>query len=290
MSHQGYRFGFVDNVGSLHQFSDDVVDRLFPSELFGVYDYGLPRVWPARFEDGINRMPTVIYMAPISEHIFQSGAGVYDLESDVGNVQYFSAEPEAFVPTVWDGGASIWDGGASTWDIQASPMRMKVAMRQNPDKATLAAPRLAPLDSFIRVGLFRLSEQIDVDELVNLQTLSVSANESLAENIFEDYINDYLGADVFADWNVATGDEDWGEGRTLFAAYHVKLKGTIDGFNVWENQEKEPSVIQVEGRTKYFDGNVTGLYHVIDITAFEVDETYQIKLLELELLPVGRLK
>jgi hypothetical protein len=290
----GFHAGFCDNAGSLFQFIPElsVVDELFPDGDKWIYDYHPPAEFTPRTEDGVYRMPTHMHMAPFSEHIFTRGAGVYNLDDDLAQPEYFSVMPTRLPElSIWDDGQSVWDGGASTWDVMHSSLTMQTALRHILVLTRLANAKPAPLDGFIRIGVFRGGTKLDIDELINVLTVSISANEPPEPVIFEDYINDYAGSEVIEDWNILDEPaEDYGLNTVIFSDYTVELLGTIDGFNVWENQRKVPSLIQSEGRTRYYDGNITGLYHLIDIKAEAVEHVFQIKVVELEIIPVGRLK
>lgn len=158
-------------------------------------------------------------------------------------------------------------------------------------RTALAEVEEGPLSSYIDIGVFRGGFDLDVDELSLLHEVSVGALAAGARDVFEDYIADFT-EDFLIDWiTIAdfTADEDWGFGASDYSRFVPIVRGTLDGQTKWRDQEMTPEVQLAEGGYTLYSANVTGLHHVVRITALDAGDTFHVKTLELGIEPAGRL-
>lgn len=137
------------------------------------------------------------------------------------------------------------------------------------------------LDATIDIGLFRLTDNENSQQITSLQEMAISMNDSVGiEASAEDWMNDF-SSDVFIDW--ATIDEiveDWGYGIQPGSVYSHLLVGTLDGFKQWQDQSRVFTLRLDEGKTQFFTGEVQGLYCKLRIEALEAGQSFHLKDLE----------
>ncbi len=286
----GFHLGYVEPDGSISKFTDGSTDIVLPDmdvnyyELKGVYE------WPARRESSVNRMPTVIPLRTQDEALFQYGVGIYN--NDFDSVHVFTDAPPPIVEgSIWDAGLTTWDAGGTVWEEGFTGFTMYCGLRRV--MTVLAQPVLAPLDAYIEIGVFRGSEDKDIDEVTSVFDVAVSALDATTTATYEDYIDDYTDpVDTTEDWGgtVTLAAEDYGFGQAATSEYQTQVRGTVDGYTTWENQLEVPTLVAQQDRTRFMSCNVTGMHHLVKITADEIGESFHVKTLELNAILAGRLR
>ena len=147
-----------------------------------------------------------------------------------------------------------------------------------------------PIDSFIEVGLFRVtdeeaSDQVSLFTNVAISTLDVGDSEG-AEVV--DWLNDF-DVDVEEDWLTASGDEDWGINIVTGANYTQKIRGTLDGYETFQDQFADLEEVFVEGKTKFCSCTSLGLFQTVQLVAQENNQFFHLKTLELTGILAGRI-
>jgi len=138
-----------------------------------------------------------------------------------------------------------------------------------------------PLDAKICIGLFRMTDNADSQQITNIQEMAISMNDSVGTAAdAEDWLNDYA-SDVEIDWMLIDEIiEDWGYGIQPGSIYTHQLIGTIDGFKQWEDQIATFEVRLADGKTTLYTGDVQGLYCLLKIEAMEAGQSFHLKDLE----------
>lgn len=145
------------------------------------------------------------------------------------------------------------------------------------------------LDATIEVGLHRLQSQAQYDELTELTEFALSMEASTGLGLDnEDYMQDT--DTVVEDWLTAPDSfEDWGYAVLPDSEYTHLVKGTLDGFTVYQEQESAFEEIKQSGKSKFFAGGCLGLYLSLKIMATEVGHSFYLKDLEYNSHLAGRL-
>ncbi len=147
------------------------------------------------------------------------------------------------------------------------------------------------LNSFIEVGLFRFTDEEANDQLSFVTNVAISCLDiaSSTGSIFDDWLNDYP-SDIFEDWFAeAESFEDWGEGVVSGSVYLQQIRGSLDGYETFEDQLVTLDEVQIDGKTKFCTCANAGLFESIILNALAVGESYHLKTLELNGMIGGRL-
>lgn len=141
-----------------------------------------------------------------------------------------------------------------------------------------------PLNSFIRIGMFRFDEQKDTDQFGEVQNLSLGYNFGPIDDWFEDW-NILSGTE---DWNVLeVPEEDWGKDIKDVQEFQVTIRSSLDGYQTF--QEVTPERMKQQPAQSFYACRILGLFFEVQISAFEIGESYHIKTLELAGVLAGRL-
>lgn len=137
-------------------------------------------------------------------------------------------------------------------------------------------PNVQSVDSYIITGPYRVRAQ---DYAAYLNILNTTAVGMLEEPEFvedEDW-NEMTGDE---DWNALTGDEDWGYDIFSGVDYEIIGQGTLDGYEIWDEQQEIMTLDVTQGRIKYYSCDVHGMYIFVKITAQELNQSFHLKFLE----------
>ena len=147
------------------------------------------------------------------------------------------------------------------------------------------------LDSYVDLGLFRLSDEKEYDRFSNIINLAIGMDDLAVGDTQDDWASLLTyPTEVIVDWETVTGDEDWGAGAAGGTDYDLILTPTIDGYNLFGNADENPEEIpNTTGKTKFYATDVQGIYHVITISAFQAFQNYEVKTIELGMNLAGRL-
>jgi len=147
----------------------------------------------------------------------------------------------------------------------------------------------SPLDSLIQVGLFRFQEQKYDDELSLVTNVAIGVDAVPGDPIFEDYNTE---SDIVEDWGdagIVTTFEDWGFGFVQVTSFSAAIIGTLDGQTQWQDQRADLILETNGGSKQYFSGTATGAYHILEMSALNVNETFHLKSLDISGSLAGRL-
>lgn len=150
-------------------------------------------------------------------------------------------------------------------------------------------PAYESVNSFIDIGLFRFVEQQAPNEMSIVTEVAIG-QDSEAVLVFEE--EDWNALTGEEDWNILTGEEDWGFDIVATVDYVASILGTVDGKNVWEDQQEVMQRHQHTDKdsggntlekleTQYFICYNNGIYHIIRISAQNVGESFHLKTLDI---------
>jgi len=101
--------------------------------------------------------------------------------------------------------------------------------------------------------------------------------------------------DIFEDWMLIDGEEDWNGGGAAATDYTARITGANDGYNaigrnlsVPNPMEEELTLKEQDGRTRFYTCNSNALYHFMEINAFEVNQSFVLKNMEIRGIISGR--
>ena len=142
------------------------------------------------------------------------------------------------------------------------------------------ATKQDPLNATIDVGLFRITDGNDSQQITSLYDMAISMNDSVGT---ESDVQDWAAGDtdVFVDW--MEGPEitlDWGYAIQPGSVYSHLLLGTLDGVKTWESQERIFETYLIDGKTVFYVGDIQGLYCKLRIQALEAGQSFHLKDLE----------
>lgn len=199
------------------------------------------------------------------------------------------------------------DGRLHFWDDFASREKMVDEI-----------PTRVGLDAKIHIGLVRFPELGDsLDRMTEVNKIMIGNVESGPEGQFsEDYLTEpggvvgpqgvlglYLGGSgvlslgpvglvlslgtTSDDYNTGRGNEDYGIGTLAYVNHGLKIIGTLDGREEFMSQE--PTLVSFNSAGRHFACSVTGVWHIIEITATNPGEAFHLRAFELNAVDAGRL-
>jgi len=272
-----FKQAYVDNKGHLCYLDDSVVSlRMEAQSVHGIYvqplleydTYKLDATW---------LMPTNVRMAGFSAVPYPAIAGWYEelgeqecyKTEEIGTEKVVSGGPVYLMPTAVTVNGKICVLGAVTQE------QTQIAV-----------------DSFIEVGLFRLTDEEANDQLSLITNVAISCLDELDSSVgsFDDWLEDYA-ADIIEDWLAITPDvyEDWGLELASGSTYTQKIRGSLDGYKTFEDQFVDIDEVLIDGKTKFCSCANAGLFQAVEISALNVGESYHVKTLELNGNLLGRL-
>lgn len=150
--------------------------------------------------------------------------------------------------------------------------------------------QIASIDSWIRIGLLRIVDQIVNDRLTQFNSILLGVATSAGFTYL-----DYEDTDEFdEDWETITDAEDWGNGVVTEGQFDFYFTGTVDGQDQLEDNgvSTVDSTIDILNRTSnsiLYGFTCTGLWSYFELRAQEVDYSFHLKTAEAEGILAGRL-
>lgn len=275
----GVHIGYVDLSGDLYQFNDGTADLVAPVDTAynRIVDFRLAPPLPAIETADETIFTSWVYITD-DEQADMSTAGFYDMWAVVAT----GTAPEDAVTL---------DQPAEDSDIFTTEMQVTNTYVQQ--ETRVRTYDSASLDAFIEVGLFRGgSVEQRLNHLSYIIGVAVGALEGAPGDEFEDYLLDFSDTDIVEDWNdIAddTEDEDWGVGTGAYSDFGVTVKGTLDGRNVWQEQEEIATLVLQDGSFTDWACYVTGLFHILRISAEQDGQSFHVKTLAVDINEGGLL-
>jgi hypothetical protein len=153
-----------------------------------------------------------------------------------------------------------------------------------PEGAAPAPIVVRGLNSSIQIGVFRPTGQSASDEtseVVNVMLRSLNTTDS---SVFAEDFELETGSE---DLELESGAEDYGIGIPATVGMTLNVIGTLDGFDTFTSQIAELANL-VRGN-RYYACSVVGVWHILEVSATAVGESYHIKGCELTAASAGRL-
>lgn len=146
---------------------------------------------------------------------------------------------------------------------------------------------LLPLDASIQVGLIRFSELGEsMDQLLEVNQIMIGNALSGDPNVLgEDFNLVPEGQDE--DYNILSGAEDLGFERSNYINHKIRILGTIDGHTVFD--ENTPMLTYFSKAVRHYATTCQGLWHMLELSATEVGESFHCKAFELTASYAGKL-
>lgn len=144
------------------------------------------------------------------------------------------------------------------------------------------SPERMGLDARIVFGLFRVlgnTASDEIGEVVNLMIRSLDSNNTYVGTGFN------LDPPAGEDLNQDSTSERFVE--EAYVNHKLRLIGTIDGETLY--YAEEPTLTGFVKSTRYYSCSVPGLWHMIELRAEEVGESFHPVTVELTAIPAGRL-
>lgn len=320
---------FKRNIFKIVDFESDGVIRLFYADDFQWFfisfsEIGVPFEYNRAFSLYVPRGEFGEFNRPhftMGEFIFEEGVvsnlnyGYIDWD---GNIRGFNLSPREEQRTS-DVNAflyqSAYEFAAYEVNQQAvfqSPIRMRSVDQSslvdftglyNIDDSSLIERSYIGLDSFIDVGLYRVTDEATPDRFTNIWEVTIHSVElpedqevidMADENTFPGNIVVDMADEVTFPGNIVV---DMGFNLTSFADYNVKVIGTLDGTNVYFDQSFDLTPFVIDRRNvgmnvsmQTFDAQgCTGIYNFVQISATAENQTYHLKLQQLSVNLGGRL-
>lgn len=147
-------------------------------------------------------------------------------------------------------------------------------------------PILTGLDSSVQIGLLRLQDGDSnerLSEVINILIRSVQSGE--ADQLTLDYtlVPDGVSDE---DWEIVAEGEDYGFDVLNYVNHGIRLIGTVDGKT--EFQVKVPDLVKFNKAARYYACNCVGIWHILEITAIEIGESFHPITFELTATDAGR--
>ena len=155
------------------------------------------------------------------------------------------------------------------------------------DADTPFSPFLAPLLANVQIGLLSLGDQAEHDRMVEVQGIYVgSAISGIEDPDTVDYTLIPAGVDD-EDYVELTGGEDFGVEGADYVNHGLRVMGTVDGRTIFD--EAVPDLVRFDRSSRNYACHVTGLWHILELTAMNVGESFHIKHVRFTVSDGGRL-
>lgn len=230
----------------------------------------------------------------------------YGYTDELGYVRYFAGTPYREASTLAAAGIESADlyTPARAWPTQfgdsesgvtvAAFGRLRVtapdaivrrAEYYAPGASSPVAPVQEGLNSRIKFGLFRPTGPVAADEMSEVINLTIRSVITGPESQLSSDYN--IDAGVSEDYNLAGTSVDYGVETANYVNHKVRIIGTLDGET--EYQSEEPHIVGFERAGRYYACSVIGVWHMVEVSALDVGESFHIRTFEFTAASAGRL-
>lgn len=150
-----------------------------------------------------------------------------------------------------------------------------------------ATASLIPLDAWIRIGLIRFAELADaMDQMTQVNQIMIgNVTTGDPDIVAQDFNLIPEGEDE--DYNVVIGAEDLGFERENYINHKIRIIGTIDGTTKFD--ESIPSLTFFSKAVRHYSCECNGIWHILELKADAVGESFHCRAFELTAAYAGRL-
>lgn len=278
----GFNFGYFDFTGELHKFVDFPHIEQSPDGNVGerlpinFYHYHEDLAIPSRVENLNTIFSTHMQMSSIDETVFRDDTNLYEYKIVREHIS-----PSTIIEV-------HQASSLGSPNIMRSDMWMQAGLAEL-DWAQYS-PILGSINSFIDVGLFRFpADETEAAEITLMSEVVIGMIQDPGLQESEDWLT--FSPDTEEDWlNNTLPDEDWGIEIFTSTNYIASIIGSLDGYQQFSDQieimEERTDIVvapsETTGRSKYFTCYNNGVYHIIRIEALEQDQSFHLKVIDLE--------
>jgi len=151
-----------------------------------------------------------------------------------------------------------------------------------------AEGELVALDAELRIGLIRLDGLSESNDQLSevLQVMIGNIVSGPADIVSEDF--NLVPPDTSdEDYNSGTGQEDLGFERSNYVNHKIRLIGTVDGSTYFDSAEPQMTLFTPAAR--YYACSCVGVWHILELKADEVGESFHVQAFELTATYAGKL-
>lgn len=147
-------------------------------------------------------------------------------------------------------------------------------------------PSVVGLDSKIRFGLFRPMGQGSVDEVSEVINIAIGSSRTRDPNAaMEDYETSTLPNEDYETSD--EDDEDWGSDEGSVVSYGLTIHSTMDGVDSF--MSVVPDLVDQRRHMSYYACSAVGIWHMLEVTATQPNESYHVKSFQLTATSAGKL-
>lgn len=274
---EGFNFSLVDTSGSIYRFDSSIGIESIPELVDGYTYWDQYEMLPARINDDTLIFTTKGQFATETKISF-SITGVYyryaQIQSFIDPEDLSAAEKPAELS-----GSTIIFKTHTTFSAGITELINKI---QDPSYATL--------NSYAHIGPMRLTNEEDYDRYSSLVNLAVGTLQGSVGDTFEDWNSEtQFPVTVTEDWLALSGSEDWGAAAVTGVNYVINLIATLDAETPIDDYVPTITSVNSSTATDFYSCDSMALYHLVNISALNTGENYQINTLDLSLNLAGRL-
>jgi hypothetical protein len=149
------------------------------------------------------------------------------------------------------------------------------------------AAELKPLNSVLRVGLFRPTGETVADQVSEIVGVLIRSLQSGDESQVAVDFNTIPPATADEDYNIGVGTDDYGINVLNYVNHKLDIISTLDGGQ--EFLRVTPDIVAFVQGARYYSCSTVGVWHIVEVRADEVGESFHINTLELVSTSAGRL-
>lgn len=274
----GFSFGFVDDLGYFHVFSEDIFRETTsflsdPEGYFWQPDIDIP----ARISDGEYIMPSLLTIDTQDPSYFVTRQPNWYLFTEIGHHREVVIE-DADLASELESGEYLM----RAWFF-GSAAQTEFGVAEFPTERS-------SLDSFVILGPFRFTELKYSDQLGHATNVTITVESIGEESEDEDWMDNPF--DEEEDWGdmLEASEEDWGGVSTDRAMFDAIIRGTNDVRTVFGDNEETMELRLVDGDTYFYPCFATiGLYQTIEVNAQDLLESFHVTDIEISGTSAGRL-
>lgn len=212
------------------------------------------------------------------------GAGTREIHPSEGSLNLFTPEVQFPVQPAYDDSGLVVSASASVHGFNPDGITGREGFYSG-SLTTTVAPSVQGLDSTISIGLLRPTGPTAVDEMSELIGVLIRSRVSGEENpaTLDFNLTPSLGVDL----NLNQVAADYGVNPANYINHGLEIQGTLDGITVFDSMN--PTLVNYVDGGRYYTCTVTGVWHIVKVTALEIGESFHVRTLELTAISSGRL-
>lgn len=273
----GFSYGLVSPDGSIYIINNAKGVEYIPQLDYGLFYHKIHEEIPGTINNDVLRFQSKYNWQTVSTAKMPF-TGLYDRYG--GNIAL--TDPPVITPD------------EKTADIASSVLNFKVNSEFNSGIEDVQIIRKSKyyysLDSKITVGPFRLTDEDVNDRYSFINSLILGMKEEGVGEIPEDWNSDIqFPVDLFTDWMIATGDEDWGDSPVGGMQFSLNIIPTNDAYTPYTNDVTTLELVKYEGVNLTYSCYSQGIYHLLELDATQVNDNFYLKTADININLGGRM-